>query len=46
MPQCPKALQEELQEKITWYVTAGWWEMKPVYQATPLLCVPKKNGKL
>ena len=22
------------------------WEMKPVYQAAPLLCVPKKNGKL
>jgi hypothetical protein len=46
MPRCPEALQEELQEKITWYVTAGWWEMKPVYQAAPLLCVPKKNGKL
>src|SRR5882762_5412203 len=46
MPQCPKALQEELQEKITQYVTARWWEMKPVYQAAPLLCMPKKNGKL
>ena len=46
MPQCPKALQEGLQKKITRYVTAGWWEMKPVYQAAPLLCMPKKNGKL
>ena len=46
MPRCPEALQEELREKITRYVTAGWWEMKPVYQAAPLLCVPKKNGKL
>ena len=46
MPRCPKALQEELREKITRYVTTGWWEMKPVYQAAPLLCVPKKNGKL
>jgi hypothetical protein len=46
MPQCPEALQEELQEKITQYVTARWWEMKPIYQAVPLLCVPKKSGKL
>src|SRR5882762_831332 len=46
MPRCPKALQEELREKITRYVTTGWWEMKPVYKAAPLLCVPKKNGKL
>jgi hypothetical protein len=46
MPRCPETLQEELQEKITRYVTARWWEIKPVYQATPLLCVPKKNRKL
>src|SRR6202790_5596351 len=46
MPRCPKALQEELREKITRYITAGWWEMKSIYQAAPLLCVPKKNGKL
>jgi len=46
MPRCPKALQEELWEKITRYVTARWWEMKPIYQATPLLCMPKKNRKL
>jgi hypothetical protein len=46
MPQCPKAQQEKLWEKITQYVTTRWWEMKPVYQAAPLLCVPKKNVKL
>ena len=46
LPRCPEALQEELREKITRYTTAGWWEMKAVYQAAPLLCVPKKNGKL
>jgi hypothetical protein len=45
-PQCPKALQEELWVKITRYTTARWWEMKAVYQASPLLCVPKKSGKL
>jgi|SRR5882762_4586153 len=44
MPQCPKALQEELREKIIQYVTARWWEMKPIYQAAPLLCMPKKTG--
>ena len=27
-------------------VTTRWWEMKPVYQAAPLLCMPKKNRKL
>jgi hypothetical protein len=46
LPRCPKALQEELRQKITHYTMAGWWEMKAVYQASPLLCVPKKNGKL
>ena len=45
-PRCPEALQEELRAKITRYTTAGWWEMKAVYQASPLLCVPKKSGKL
>jgi hypothetical protein len=46
LPRCPEALQEELRQKITRYTTAGWWEMKAVYQACPLLCVPKKSGKL
>src|ERR1700736_2530345 len=46
LPRCPEALEQELREKIDRYVTAGWWEMKAVYQAPPLLCVPKKNGRL
>ena len=46
MPRCPEALQEELWQKITRYTTTRWWEMKAVYQAAPLLCVPKKSGKL
>ena len=46
LPRCPEALQEELRQKITRYTSAGWWEMKAVYQAAPLLCVPKKSGKL
>jgi hypothetical protein len=46
LPRCPEALEEELRQKIDRYTTAGWWEMKAVYQASPLLCVPKKSGKL
>ena len=46
LPCCPEALQEELHQKITRYTLARWWEMKAVYQAAPLLCVPKKSGKL
>ena len=46
LPRCPEALQDELQQKITRYTAAGWWEMKAVFQAAPLLCVPKKSGKL
>jgi hypothetical protein len=46
LPRCPEALEEELRQKINRYTTAGWWEMKAVYQASPLLCVPKKSGKL
>jgi transposase InsO family protein len=46
LPRCPEALESELREKTNRYLSAGWWEMKAVYQAAPLLCVPKKSGKL
>ena len=46
LPRCPEALESELREKTNRYISAGWWEMKAVYQAAPLLCVPKKSGKL
>lgn len=46
LPRCPEALQAELREKVDRYTAAGWWEMKAAYQAPPLLCVPKKNGRL
>jgi hypothetical protein len=46
LPRCPEALEQELCQKIDRYTMAGWWEMKAVYQASPLLCVPKKSGKL
>ncbi|KAI1788260.1 hypothetical protein LXA43DRAFT_1063722 [Ganoderma leucocontextum] len=38
--------ENELQKKMGRYLKAGWWEMHPAAQAAPLLCVPKKNGKL
>ena len=35
-----------LMEKIERYTNAGWWEMKNVHQAAPMLCILKKSGKL
>jgi hypothetical protein len=43
---CPDALQRLLIEKINRYTAAGWWEPKTTEQASPLLCILKKNGKL
>ena len=33
-------------EKIEKYTRSGWWEPKTVPQAAPMLCIPKKTGKL
>jgi hypothetical protein len=33
-------------EKIDRYLRAGWWEEKNVPHASPLLCIPKKDGRL
>lgn len=46
MPRCPEALRGELRDKITRYSENGWWVERPVPQAPPLLCIPKKNNKL
>jgi len=43
---CPNSLQDELHAKINQYVGSGWWEPRSVTQAAPLLCIPKKDGKL
>ncbi|KAJ7226571.1 hypothetical protein C8J57DRAFT_1535064 [Mycena rebaudengoi] len=43
---CPDALRPQLCEKIVRYVKAGWWELKPVPQTAPLLCIPKKDNGL
>jgi len=36
----------QLMEKMKQYMGAGWWILKAVPQAAPLLCIPKKSGKL
>jgi len=46
LPRCPDSLKPELVEKIQRYKNAGWWEETNVSQAAPMLCVPKKSGKL
>lgn len=46
LPRCPNTLCEEFHKKINCYVSAGWWEPQAVNQAAPLLCIPKKDGKL
>ena len=43
---CPDSLRPQLMEKIERYIAAGWWEEKNVPQASPLLCIPKKDGRL
>ena len=37
---------KELNEKIDPYTRAGWWTESTTEQAAPMLCIPKKNGKL
>jgi hypothetical protein len=46
LPRCPDSLKKQLMEKITRYTRAGWWESVQTDQAAPMLCIPKKNGKL
>ena len=46
LPRCPDAMKPQLMEKLRQYVGAGWWIPKAVPQAAPLLCIPKKSGKL
>ena len=46
LPKCPDAMKTQLSDKIQRYINAGWWEEANVPQAAPMLCVPKKSGKL
>ncbi|KIJ58717.1 hypothetical protein HYDPIDRAFT_67080, partial [Hydnomerulius pinastri MD-312] len=44
LPRCPDLLKVPLVKKICRYMDAGWWEMRSVTQATPMLCIQKKSG--
>ena len=46
LPKCPEHFHEELSQKIERYTTAQWWIPTVAHQAVPMLCIPKKNGKL
>ena len=46
LPRCPDALKPQLMDKIRTYEDAKWWVRASVPQAAPMLCIPKKNGKL
>lgn len=45
-PRCPEALLPEFAEKLEKYTSAGCWIAAASDQAAPMLCIPKKNGKL
>ena len=46
LPKCPEAFRSELAQKIERYTTAGWWVPAAAKQATPMLCISKKNSTL
>jgi hypothetical protein len=46
LPRCLDAMKPQLMEKLWQYINAGWWIPKTAPQAAPLLCIPKKSGKL
>ena len=46
LPKCPEHFCEELSQKIERYTTAQWWIPTVAHQVVPMLCIPKKNGKL
>ena len=46
LPKCPDSLKPQLAEKIQHYKNAGWWEETNISQAAPMICVPKKSGKI
>jgi hypothetical protein len=46
LPRCPDTMKPQLMDKLRTYIDAGWWIPKTASQAAPLLCIPKKSGKL
>ena len=43
---CPEHFRKELSQKIERYTAAQWLIPAVPHQAVPMLCIPKKNGKL
>jgi hypothetical protein len=43
---CPDALRPQFEAKLKRYMESGWWEPANVSQASPMLCLAKKNGTL
>ncbi|EKM81441.1 hypothetical protein AGABI1DRAFT_125827, partial [Agaricus bisporus var. burnettii JB137-S8] len=46
LPKCPHLLRSEFHLKLNRYIAAKWWEPQSVSQAAPLMCIPKKDGRL
>jgi hypothetical protein len=46
LPTCPVPLRPQFYDKLNRYVDAGWWKEHPTSQAAPLMCIPKKDGRL
>lgn len=45
-PRCPNALRSDFYEKLNRYIDSGWWKESTSVQAAPLMCIPKKDGRL
>ena len=46
LPCCPATIRKEFQEKLNRYVNAKWWVPATGTQALPLMCIPKKDGRI
>ena len=46
LPRCPATVRKEFQEKLNRYVNAEWWIPATGTQAPPLMCIPKKDGRI
>ncbi len=46
LPRCPNSLKAEFNEKVEKYTRAGWWKLASANQATPMLCLSKKDRHL
>ena len=45
-PRCPESMRLQLKDKLIQYEQAGWWVRNTTEQAAPMMCIPKKNGKI